>query len=360
MALRYAPRVKETTTTTGTGTYSLGGAVTGFQGFVAGIGDSNTVCYCCTDGTDWEIGVGTVTDSSTDTLSRTTIMDSSNSGSEVDWGSATKDVFCIFPPNMLNYFSGNSTGAFENPFPYDSVLSIGTNTLTGVYSNSMIIGNKNNITTDGNTFLVGTGNTISGPGHVYGNNNDNAGEFCCVFGYNNVCLDTAPISFLFGHGAANRYVPGTILFATNYNMGTGTFQNQQYNVAVNTSDATETGIGIEWGTTNEFKLGTLVAAGNNTASLLYDILVLARQLDGTAGTIGDSKSWRLQAMAIESAGTLTQVGTTTTTNIAASTGASSWTAALDFSKTFPIRVTGQADKDILWSAHIVILEVSVD
>ena len=79
MALALADRVKETTTTTGTGTISLGGALGGFQSFVASVGDGNTTYYALedNDGIEWEIGLGTVTDASPDTLSRATILDSS-------------------------------------------------------------------------------------------------------------------------------------------------------------------------------------------------------------------------------------------------------------------------------------------
>ncbi len=94
---RSAPRVQETTATTGTGTYSLAGAATGAQSFVAGIGDGNTCAYVATDGTDWEEGIGTVTDASPDTLSRDVVLNSSNSGSAVDWGSGNKDVFVSHP-----------------------------------------------------------------------------------------------------------------------------------------------------------------------------------------------------------------------------------------------------------------------
>lgn len=90
-------RVKETSTTTGTGTLDLAGAATGFQGFVAGIGDGNTTYYCIEDGTDWEVGIGTVTDAAPDTLSRDSILQSSNSDAAVDWGAGTKRVFCTLP-----------------------------------------------------------------------------------------------------------------------------------------------------------------------------------------------------------------------------------------------------------------------
>ncbi len=95
MALVVKDRVKETTTTTGTGTVTLAGAVTGFQSFSA-IGDGNTTYYTITDGTNWEVGVGTYTVSGT-TLSRDTILESSNSGNAVNWSAGSKDVFVTYP-----------------------------------------------------------------------------------------------------------------------------------------------------------------------------------------------------------------------------------------------------------------------
>ena len=99
MALVINDRVKETSTTTGTGTFSLAGAETGFETFVSGVGDGNTTYYAIShDGTnEWEVGVGTVTDAATDTLSRDTIISSSNSDAAVDFTAGGKTVFCTLP-----------------------------------------------------------------------------------------------------------------------------------------------------------------------------------------------------------------------------------------------------------------------
>jgi hypothetical protein len=98
MALVLADRVQETTTTTGTGTVTLAGAVSGFQSFSA-IGDGNSTYYTITNGTDWEVGIGTYTSSGT-TLSRTTVLSSSNSGSLVSFSAGSKNVFVTYPASV--------------------------------------------------------------------------------------------------------------------------------------------------------------------------------------------------------------------------------------------------------------------
>ena len=98
MALVLNDRVRETTTTTGTGAVALGGAVSGFETFAAGIGNSNTVYYAIVHRTaaEFEVGLGTLDGDSSD-LTRTTPISSSNSDSAVDFSSGTKDVFCTLP-----------------------------------------------------------------------------------------------------------------------------------------------------------------------------------------------------------------------------------------------------------------------
>ena len=98
MALVINDRVKETTTTTGTGAVSLGGAVTGFETFAAGVGNSNTTYYAIVHQTanEFEVGLGTLNGDSS-TITRTTVISSSNSDSAVNFSSGTKDVFCTFP-----------------------------------------------------------------------------------------------------------------------------------------------------------------------------------------------------------------------------------------------------------------------
>ena len=99
MALILHDRVKESTTTTGTGTLNLDGATGGFKSFVAGIGTTNRTFYAIVGRTttEFEIGMGTVTDASPDTLSRDRVISSSNSDNKVSFSAGTKDVFCTLP-----------------------------------------------------------------------------------------------------------------------------------------------------------------------------------------------------------------------------------------------------------------------
>ena len=99
MAFVLNDRVKETSTTTGTGTFDLAGAETGFESFVSGVGDGNVTYYAISnDGTnEFEVGIGTVTDATPDTLARTTVISSSNSDALVNFSAGTKTVFCTLP-----------------------------------------------------------------------------------------------------------------------------------------------------------------------------------------------------------------------------------------------------------------------
>jgi len=104
MALVVKDRVRETTSSSGTGAITLLGAVSGFQSFSV-IGNSNTTYYAIVDNLNntWEVGIGTYL-SSGPSLSRDTVLESSNSGSLVSFGSGSKDVFCTYPAERSVYF----------------------------------------------------------------------------------------------------------------------------------------------------------------------------------------------------------------------------------------------------------------
>ena len=123
MTLVLADRVKETTTSTGTTAVTLLGATTGFQSFSA-VGNGNTTFYTISaqSGTEWEVGVGTYTAAGT-TLSRDTVLASSNSGSLVNFTAGTKDVFVTYPAERAIY--SNTAGTTNYVPKFTSSTAIG-------------------------------------------------------------------------------------------------------------------------------------------------------------------------------------------------------------------------------------------
>lgn len=132
MPLVVKDRVQVTSTTTGTGTFTLGAAVTGFQDFSV-IGNGNTTYYAITNGLEWEVGLGTYTASGT-TLSRDTVLESSNSGSLVNFSAGTKQVFVTYPAEQSVYFNAPNkvsiTGGaiWENTTTISSSYTLTTST----------------------------------------------------------------------------------------------------------------------------------------------------------------------------------------------------------------------------------------
>lgn len=132
MALVFADRVKETTTTTGQGTVTLGGAATGYQSFSA-IGDGNSTYYCIAgQGTnEWEVGVGTYTASGT-TLSRDIVLASSaGAPTKTTFSAGTKDVFVTYPAEKAIFGGATQTYVSTNTTVLNNdVLTPGTNGLS--------------------------------------------------------------------------------------------------------------------------------------------------------------------------------------------------------------------------------------
>ena len=126
MAIVVADRVKETTTTTGTGTVTLLGASTGFQSFAV-VGNANTTYYTIAGQTtsEWEVGIGTYTLAGT-LLARTTVLASSNAGSAVNFSAGTKDVFVTYPAEFSANAIGGGIGAV--------LLNADTATVSGTIS----------------------------------------------------------------------------------------------------------------------------------------------------------------------------------------------------------------------------------
>ena len=150
MPLVLADRVRQTTNTVGTGTLTLVGTVTGFQSFAV-IGNGNTTYYTIVDANtgDWEVGLGTYTSSGT-TLSRDTVLASSNSNNLVVFGAGTKDVFVTYPAGKSVYedasdnvaVSGSITGNVfinTNEFYYNG-RNVSQNVTISGTENAMSVG----------------------------------------------------------------------------------------------------------------------------------------------------------------------------------------------------------------------------
>ena len=158
MALVLADRVKETSNTTGTGTFVLAGPSTGFQSFAV-IGDSNTTYYTIQNpGTnEWEVGVGTYYSANT-SIVRTTVFSSSNANSVVSFSSGVKDVFVTYP-------SENAvTTLIANTFTNNQVISVNSASTALVVTQA---GAGNALSVSGTTVLSGNV-TVSGGANITG------------------------------------------------------------------------------------------------------------------------------------------------------------------------------------------------
>ena len=155
MAHVFADRVRETSTTTGTGALTLAGAISGYQTFSSAIGDTNTCHYAIHNlsADEWEVGLGTVATSGP-TLTRTSVFTSSNSNSAVNFSAGTKDVFVTYPADKTVTSDGTQTLTNK---------SIVATQLTGTVANARLDAQLQDVAglgvTDGN-FIVGNGSNF--------------------------------------------------------------------------------------------------------------------------------------------------------------------------------------------------------
>ena len=158
MALKIADRVRETTTTTGTGAISLGGAVTNFETFSANLSNSDTTYYAIVDNTngDFEVGLGTYA-SSGNTLTRTTPISSSNSNSAVNFGAGTKDVFITTPASKMAFL--NASGSLISSGG-TSLMEVANDTTPQLGGNLDVNGNSIVSTSNGNIAITPNGSGV--------------------------------------------------------------------------------------------------------------------------------------------------------------------------------------------------------
>lgn len=159
MALVVKDRVRENSTTTGTGSLTLSGAVTGFQTFSTAIGNGNTTYYAIVSGSEWEVGLGTV---SAGALSRDTILESSNAGSAVNFSAGTKDVFCTYPAEKSVYRNGSDVAVLSST---DITTGLGYTPLNAANNLSDV---ANTATSRSNLGVTATGSDTT---YVYRANN---------------------------------------------------------------------------------------------------------------------------------------------------------------------------------------------
>lgn len=168
MSLALADRVRQTTTSTGTGTITLDGSVEGFQSFAV-IGNANTTYYTIAGGTQWEVGIGTY---SSGTLARTTVI-SSSTGSKLDLAAGTKDVFVTLPSSVAVTSGTDVTFTKVTTPTVQATNSAGLSlkNSSGTTQLSMGAGGGDNLTLSVSTNINGANAQVdispTGTGHVH-------------------------------------------------------------------------------------------------------------------------------------------------------------------------------------------------
>lgn len=412
MQIVYADRVKETTTTTGTGSYTLAGAAAGFQSFAA-IGDGKQCPYVATNGADWECGFGTYTAAGT-TLSRTTILASSNAGAAVNWGVGSKDVFCDLPalamvpfahsldpavwdiasggaPQVLNgaifavgaYSAANGTSAIAvgatatgtsalqagwgSQANGNFAVAIGGGTqCQATAANAIAIGG-----TDTSTFgakasaasavavgsatnATGVGSACVGGGTKYAVGNTASGvDSACVGGDRNQATGKGATTH--GYNAKARRF-GSVAQGggdSTATAGAGACQSDRVVQRKTTADATTTALEFDADAATN---GYLTLPANFAAAVVAHVV-------GRQSSTGDSIAFRLEGLVhTDGAGVPSLVGSTpAAVDLGHSAGAATWTAALAVdgvtNNCLLVNVTGEAAKTVKWVARIELVEV---
>ena len=258
MALILKDRVKETTTSVGTGAITLAGASTGYQAFSV-IGNSNTTYYCIAgQGTgEWEVGIGTYTLSGT-SLSRDTILASSNSGSVVTLSAGTKDVFVVYPAGKSVNQNASGNVEFGDGTVSAPSISFASDTNTGLYR----IGADNlGVAVNGTKIIdvATTGVSVAGAIGSTGNYTITKAEPTIVFS------NTGQDSWLIAAGGGGNISNGYLGFR-NTTDGVTPFQIAP-NAIANTAILTSTGLSVT-GTlsaTSTIKTGSAADASSGFA-----------------------------------------------------------------------------------------------
>jgi hypothetical protein len=313
MALVVKDRVKVTSTTTGTGTFTLGSAVSGFQDFSV-IGDGNTTYYTIVGvGTsEWEVGIGTYTASGT-TLSRDTILESSNAGSAVNFSAGTKDVFVTYPAERSVYADGTTLVA-EN----SAVLPI-TSGGTGETSaanaiNALLPSQAGNngeyLTTNGTvaswaalpaindgTLTMGVSGTgLSGSATFTANDSDNV-----TFTVTSNATNANTVSTIVARDGSGNFSAGTITAALTGNASTATALQTARTINGTSFDGTAN-ITVTANTPNTLTRGTYLTGNNFNGSAATTWAVDATSANTASKVVARDGSGNFAAGAITAGG----------------------------------------------------------
>lgn len=279
MALVIADRVREQSTTTGAGTFTLTGAVVGFQTFSSAIGNGNTTYYTISNPgtTEWEVGVGTV---SAGQLARTTILSSSNAGSLVNFSAGTKDVFVTYPAEKS--VNEDVAGAVNI-----TTLAAGTISATGAITSTVTTGTAPLViasTTKVSNLNVDLldGADWTAPPSI-GSGTANAAAFTTISASGDVTFSGVGATKLQASTTANR--PGTPAQGMlRYNTTLSQFEG--YN-------------GTDWGGIGGAQAGGAIQVNNTTATVSYTVATGTNGFsvgpittaDGVTITVASGQRW---------------------------------------------------------------------
>ena len=287
MALVINNRVRETTSTTGTGAVTLGGAVGGFQSFAAGIGNSNTTYYAISinSESEWEVGLGTL-NSDSSTLTRTTVLESSNSDAAVDFAAGSKEVFCTLPSEKAVYLdaSDDQVGGFTS-LVADTTPQLGGNldvngqdiVSTSSADIDIIPNGTGDVNLGADTVQVGDNDadatiTTQGTGDLILNTNNgtNAGNVTLLDGANGN-INLAPNGtgeIVIGSGSAHGDITSSGAYDLIIDTNTGTNAG---NITLN--NGANGNINLAPNGTGEIVVGSGSADGDITTSGTYDLIL---------------------------------------------------------------------------------------
>ena len=334
MAFVIADRVKETTTTTGTGTITLAGAVTNFETFTANLSNSDTTYYVIVDSTNnaFEVGLGTFTASGT-TLARSVIA-SSNSNNLVDFGAGTKEVFITIPASKMVVEDGSNNVSIGGTVTATAFSGSGAS-LTGVdvvNDTSPQLGgnldlNGNDIVTTSNADLELAPN---GTGHVTvkGNTNQGAIQFNCENNSHGQILKAAPHSEAASNTLTLPSTGGDVNLVSTASTATLTNKTFGDNVSFGDNNITNVGdIAIDSISADGTDINVAVSDNSATAFTIKqgsdnylvvdtgdggESVAIGTGISGTAISIGHTTSETTVNDNLTVTGDLTVSGTTTT------------------------------------------------